>query len=85
MEQAIAWANDCDFGLASSIFSRDINEALAAVPQLHFGVTWINTHFPMTAEMPHSGMKQSGYGSDGSIFSIEDYTTPRHVMIKFSD
>ena len=85
MEQAVAWANDCEFGLASSIFSRDINEALSIVPQLRFGVTWVNTHFPMTAEMPHAGMKQSGYGSDGSIFSIEDYTIPRHVMIKFAN
>lgn len=84
LEQAIDWANDCDFGLASSVFSRDISEAMGIVPRLRFGVTWVNTHFPMTAEMPHSGMRQSGYGSDGSVFSLEDYTVPRHVMVKFA-
>lgn len=84
VDQAVAFANDCDFGLASSVFTRDINQALSIVPQLRFGVTWVNTHFPMTAEMPHSGMKQTGYGTDGSMFSLEDYTVPRHVMIKFA-
>jgi len=84
VDQAVAMANDCNFGLASSVFSRDISEAMSIVPRLRFGVTWVNTHFPMTVEMPHSGMKQSGYGTDGSIFSLEDYTIPRHVMIKFA-
>ena len=54
------------------------------IRQLRFGVTWVNTHYPMTAEMPHGGIKQTGYGTDGSMFSLEDYTVPRHVMIKFA-
>ena len=84
VEEAINFANDCDFGLASSVFTQNISQALNIVPQLRFGVTWVNTHFPMTAEMPHGGMKQTGYGTDGSMFSLEDYTVPRHVMIKFA-
>lgn len=84
VDQAVAMANDCDFGLASSVFSQNISEAMGIVPRLRFGVTWVNTHFPMASEMPHSGLKQSGYGTDGSIFSLEDYTIPRHVMIKFA-
>lgn len=85
IEEAIELANDCDFGLASSVFSQNTSTALDIVRQLRFGVTWVNTHFPMASEMPHGGLKQTGYGTDGSVFSLEDYTTPRHVMIKFAN
>lgn len=82
-EEAIQMANDCKYGLASSIWTKNLDRAMRASKELEFGEVWTNAHLSLLSEMPHGGHKMSGYGSDLSIYALEEYTRLKHVMMKF--
>ena len=84
-DEAVAMANDVRYGLAASVFSENVGRALKVAGRLDFGTVWVNEHlYPLTSEMPHGGFKESGYGKDMSLYSMEEYTRIKHVCVKLA-
>ncbi len=85
LSQAVDWANDSEYGLASSVWTQNLDKALQVAARLQYGCTWINSHFMLTSEMPHGGLKRSGYGKDLSSDSLHDYSVVRHIMARHGE
>lgn len=81
-EEVMGWANDVDYGLSASVWTRSLDRAMLATKQLHFGCVWVNDHGTLVSEMPHGGFKQSGYGKDMSMYALDDYSEAKHVMVR---
>ena len=85
-DEAIAMANGVRYGLAASVFSESVGRAMKVAAKLDFGTVWVNEHlFPLAPEMPHGGFKESGYGKDMSLYSMEEYTRIKHVAVKLAE